>query len=414
MTQAIAVVQVTGARPRRPLDLPVLAVLGAVIGIYGWLMFLMSFHHDGIIGPRWGVPGTDYMVFWEAVQAAWSGDIALLTDSAALTAQLNTTFKDVLSSPLPPHPWVYPPIFLLALLPFAALPLYLSYSLFLLVTWLAVLGAGWRWAGPRGQRLGWFIALALAPAASNNVQSGQNAFLTLALLLGGIGLLGRRDLLAGALLGLLGFKPQFAILVPVALVAGGYWRALLAAAASALLAAAASAWVFGVALWRDWIGRTLTHAAPGDAAWQEWGRLWGTSVWTCARLLGAPGWLADAAQAAAALLAAAAVWRAFRRPLAPPLRLAVLLTAIVLAAPHCSPYDLILLNTAVLLLAGHVRDGGALAVRPLLLILPWYAPVIAVPRVFAVGYAVPLLMLMVLGAALFPRSSGLRGAASVV
>jgi hypothetical protein len=414
MTQAVESADGAASGGRRPIDLPALAVLGTAVGLYGWLMFLMSFHHDGIIGPRNGAPGTDYMVFWEAVRGARAGDLTLLADPVAMTARINAQFRDIIESPVPLHPWLYPPTFLLALLPFATLPLRPSYALFMIASWLLVLLAGWRWAGPPGRRAAWLIALALAPGASNNVLSGQNAFLTLALLFGGISLLGRRDIAAGALLGLLSFKPQLAVLAPVALIALGNWRALAAAAASAALAAAASAAVFGLAPWQDWLGRMIINGAPGDSAWVESGRLWGTSVWTCARLLGAPGWLANAAQGAAALLAAGAVWRAFRRPLDPALRLAVLLTAIVFAAPHCSQYDLLLLNASVLLLLGFVLDGGELAVRPMLWLLPWYAPLTAVPRVFVLGYAVPLLMLGVILVALFPLGPRRRDAASVV
>jgi hypothetical protein len=92
----------------------------------------------------------------------------------------------------------------------------------------------------------------------------------------------------------------------------------------------------------------------------------------------------------------------------------VLLTAIVFAAPHCSQYDLLLLNASVLLLLGFVLDGGELAVRPMLWLLPWYAPLTAVPRVFVLGYAVPLLMLGVILVALFPLGPRRRDAASVV
>jgi hypothetical protein len=65
----------------------------------------------------------------------------------------------------------------------------------------------------------WALGLALSPAASVNVIAGQNAFLTLALLLGDMGLLGRSDFVAGLILGLLSFMPQFAIMVAVALLA---------------------------------------------------------------------------------------------------------------------------------------------------------------------------------------------------
>jgi hypothetical protein len=390
----------------RPIDLPALAVLGGLVGLYGWLVFALAFDHDGVIGPRYNAPGSDYMVYWQAVRAALGGDFALMGDPVALTARINATFAGWLSSPIPLHPWLYPPTFLLALWPFAGLPFAASYALFQFATFAAAVAGAWCWAPTARRRMLWLAALALAPAASINVVSGQNAFLTLALLLGGVGLLGRADWVGGALLGLLSYKPQFAVLVPVALVALGKWRALAAAAAAALLAAAASAAVFGTAPWQDWIGRALagggTTGALGDAAWLEAGRLWGASVWTCAMLLGAPGWLADGAQAVAALLSAGAVWMAFRGPLAPDRRMAVLLAATLLAAPHCSQYDLLLLDAAVLLLVFSVLDGANLAVRPLLSFLPWVAPLWGVPRAMPAGFAVPWLLLGMIAVALAP------------
>jgi alpha-1,2-mannosyltransferase len=390
---------VTASSPRD--TVLVLAIPCALAGLYNWLVFAMAFHHDGLIGPRYNAPGTDYMVYWSAVRAALAGNFSLLGDPAALTEQINQTFQNWLSSPLPLHPWLYPPHFLLFLLPFAALPFAWSFALFQVATFAAAVVAGWCWGGPERWRGLWLIGMALAPAAAVNAVCGQNAFLTLALLLGGVGLLGRADIAAGAILGLLTYKPQFALLLPVALVALRNWRALAAAAGSAALAVAASAALFGIAPWQDWLGRTLAGGAPGDAVWVEWGRLWGLSIWTCARLLGAPGWLANMAQGLAALLAAGCVWMAFRRPLAPERRMATLLVATLLAAPHCSPYDLMLLAAAVLLLVRELLDGEALPVSAMLLLLPWAAPLAAVPRAIPAGFAVPLLMLGML-ALLFP------------
>ncbi len=396
MTQSAATV------PPRPIDLPALTILGGLVGLYGWLVFALAFDHDGLIGPRYNAPGSDYMVYWQAVRSAWAGDFALPGDAVALTARINAEFAGWLASPMPLHPWLYPPTFLLALLPFAALPFAASFALFQIVTFAAAVAGGWCWAATARRRMLWLVALALAPGAAINVVSGQNAFLTLALMLGGVGLLGRADIAAGALLGLLSYKPQFAVLAVVALAALGNGRALAAAVAAALLAAAASAAVFGAAPWQDWLGRTLSGGGPGDAAWLEKGRLWGVSVWTCATLLGAPGWLANAAQAVAALLSAGAVWLAFRRPLAADRRMAVLLAATLLAAPHCSQYDVLLLDAAVLLLVFSVLDGRVLAVRPVLLFLPWVAPLAAVPRAIPAGFAVPLLMLGTIAIALAP------------
>jgi hypothetical protein len=62
----------------------------------------------------------------------------------------------------------------------------------------------------------------------------------------------------------------------------------------------------------------------------------------------------------------------------------------------------LLLDAAVLLLVFSVLDGRVLAVRPVLLFLPWVAPLAAVPRAIPAGFAVPLLMLGTIAIALAP------------
>jgi hypothetical protein len=378
-----------------------LAALAVLLGLYGWAVFAMAFSHDGLIGPYFNAPGADYMVYWRATRAALAGDFALLGDPVAFTAELNRVFHDWLTDSLPLHPWLYPPSFLLFLLPFAVLPFALSYPAFQVASFAAAVAGALCWTGPARRRGLWLLGLALAPAAAVNAVAGQNALLTLALLLGGVGLLGRADVAAGAILGLLTYKPQFALLLPVALLALGNWRALAAAAASAALTVAASAAIFGVAPWQDWLERTLPGGGPGDAAWQEAGRLWGLSAWACARVLGAPDWLASCAQAAAVLLAAAAVWLAFRRRCGRDRRMAVLLTATLVAAPHSSPYDLMLLAAVVLLEFRALLDGTPV-LRPSLLLLPWAAPLAPVPRQALLGLCVPAMMLVLLAVLVAP------------
>ena len=74
------------------------------------------------------------------------------------------------------------------------------------------------------------LSALLAPASLINLLYGQNGFLTAALLVGGIRLAPSRPLSGGVLLGLLAYKPQFGLVVVVALVAARLWRAIFAAA----------------------------------------------------------------------------------------------------------------------------------------------------------------------------------------
>ena len=108
------------------------------------------------------------------------------------------------------------------------------------------------------------------------------------------------------------------------------------------------------------------------------------------------------------ILAAACTWIAFSKQFGRDRRMAVLLTATLIAAPHSSYYDLVLLVAGALLLYREMLDGIAVLPRPLLLMLPWYAPLAVGPRSWVLGFGVPMVILGVLLILLRPaRQDGL-------
>lgn len=361
------------------------AALAVPFGLYAWAEVLATgLGHDGVIGPKANALGTDWMIYYAVARAVLAGDPALVYDGTRLTAAVNADFVGQLSSPLPYHAFLYSPAALLLLLPFALLPFLPSYALGQVLSFAGL-------ATALRDRLLVGAAL-LSPAAANNVVSGQNGFLTAALLVGGVGLVERAPWTGGALLGLLSYKPQCALMVPVALVAARQWRALGAAAASAAGLAGAALLLLGPGLWRRWIGLALAPPSDVSQTWRDWGRLWDDSVYTCATLLGAPDAVANGAQILAILLAAALTWLAFRRDLAADLRLAVLLAASAVAAPHVSSYDLVLLAPAATIVVRRRLEEGA---RPLALLLPlalWLAPLFNPPRNVPLGLLTPLMI----------------------
>jgi hypothetical protein len=372
-----------------------LALAAALAGLYGWaVLAATATGHDGAIGPRFNAPGADWVIFLAAARAFFTGDLAHIYDQVWITQAVNTGFAHWLSGPEPFPLFPYPPVFLMLVLPFAKLPVGWSLTLSQLVTFGALALAVRRLAADRAAYLFLVGALMLCPAASNNVLAGQNAFLTLALIAGGVLCRPGRPLLAGALLGLVIFKPQYFLLLPLALVAARDGRAVTGMAVSALLFAAASVLLFGPGLWWDWINVYLhpQHTMAVNAT--DWGHMWDESVSTCVTLLGAPGWLARAAQGLAMLAAAGAVWRAFRRDLPAEVQLGILLAAALLASPHVSPYDLILAALAGLILAARMGEG-ARDPRPLALILPlmaWLGALYNPPRVNPAGFLTPLVL----------------------
>ena len=376
-----------------PAALPALAA-----ALYGWAVFASTFDHPGSIGFNYIAPGSDWMVLYGAVRLAMTGHFALTLDSDGFTRYINATFAHWLPEPMFYRPWVYPPAFLILLLPFGLLGFAASYAAFQIVG-AGLLAAALLYRPDRKAAAGWIALAALAcPAASISVVDGQCGFLVAGLLVLGFRLLPMRPLLAGAVLGLVCVKPQFGLMIPVALLAGRQWRGIAGAAASVLGLAAASAAAFGWQPWLWWVNRAAFSYGTAGSEWASFERMWGNSVYACAALLHCPPSVSLALQVCAAAAAAWCVWRAWRSALAPDRKLAILLAATILAAPHFSTYDMILLAMAGLLWlaslpAPRLADG-------ILVLLLWLAPLLAPPALVPVGRAEPLLVLWFLVVAL--------------
>ena len=216
-----------------------LAYLAAAIG--------QLFHSHHLIFESGACVGGDFVNLYAASIAALKGDPASVYDIHRQHLQEVAVMAGKDSGVLGFH---YPPMFLLIVLPLSTLPFVASWVVFEAVTlagYLAVL----RRIAP--VPLGLWLAITF-PAVIINFMCGQNGFLTTALIGGGLLLLDRCPLLAGLLFGLMAYKPQFAILIPLALIVARLWRALIATAISTILFAAASLAVFGAPAWRAFAG----------------------------------------------------------------------------------------------------------------------------------------------------------------
>jgi alpha-1,2-mannosyltransferase len=148
--------------------------------------------------------------------------------------------------------WQYPPIALLLVYPLAFLP-----YLWSLASWLAVgiacyITVLWRILP---QPLTLVVGLAF-PAVLLTIEHGQNALLSTSFLGWALLLLIRRPITAGVLLGFLSFKPQLGVLLPIALVAGGHWKTILAAMLTGAGLVATTVALFGGGIWHEFIAST--------------------------------------------------------------------------------------------------------------------------------------------------------------
>ncbi|MBV9734927.1 MAG: DUF2029 domain-containing protein [Acidisphaera sp.] len=276
----------------------------------------------------------------------------------------------------------YPPVFLLLCAPLARLPYLPAFLLFAVGTLAAFVAVARRVIGREGWRD--MLPLLAFPALPWTLGIGQNALLTASLFGFATLLVDRRPLLAGLCFGALCYKPHFGVLVPVALAAGGHWRAFAAAAASAALLVLLSVLAFGLGSWRAFFAAFA--AAPALYQSGRIGFAGMISVFGAARLAGLSPSVAYGLQAIAALLAAATVAWLWRCCASLPVRAAGLLAATLAAVPLALFYELMLAALAGAWLVREARQGGYLLGEK-----PAFAAIAAVALVSrGLGMAVPL------------------------
>ena len=221
-------------------------------------------------------------------------------------------------------------------------------------------------------RLAW-VAL-IAPGTTIEVIAGQTGLLSGALFVGGLRLVGSRPWLGGALLGLLTFKPQLGLLIPVALVAMRAWRAIGGALLSAAGLMLAGLLVSGTDTVALWLGALPAYATDFAARSVRFGMM----PTTLANLLlvGVPHDVAAVLQGVVAVGASVLVWRVFRRAADyGPREVLILAAATFLATPHAFVYDMPLLTGAALVYGSSGRSW----IVALVLVLPaamlWSGPI---------------------------------------
>jgi Glycosyltransferase family 87 len=302
---------------------------------------------------RTAMAARDYTDMWAAGHLVALGKGGTLFDLAAFNAALHSMF----GAGFPHQVWPYPPPILLLAVPLSTLPLLPGFLLYTAGTlgllWLALRCGGLTPAA--------CSAVLVSPAVADNALSGQNAGLTSAVLFGGLALVHRRPVLAGAILGVLIIKPQLGILVPVCLVASGNWRAILAMAISVSLLIMLSGVLFGLDGWVGFFEQTRpVIAAVMEAPWQALpSQQIFASPLMAARSVGASIHVAYYLQAAVALVCAAVAWWTWRTPRVDPILRAVLTGLLALAAsPWVHTYDMIPLSVAIVVLVTTARRSS--------------------------------------------------------
>ncbi|WP_232492210.1 glycosyltransferase family 87 protein [Novosphingobium kaempferiae] len=359
------------------------------------LVLLVATSRDGV--DRNGfLLGSDFISFWTVGRMLGEG--ANVYDGAAHVAAQRAYFA-------PENGYTaffYPPSFLPFCRPLGWLGYFPALATWLVVTGaahLAAVRAWWRDAGVPAPL--WLLFLGF-PAVPIVATHGQTAFLVAALLGGGAWLVRSRPVLAGVLLGLATIKPQFGLLLPVALLLTREWRTIGSALVTAMVLAAATTALYGAQVWPDWLAasaRAQDAMAEGAVGYAKM-----VSPFAALRLLGVPTGAAYAVQAVVSLgVAGLLAWAAWNKRWSPGLA-ALTLAGAPLVTPFVLDYDLVLLAFPLLWLTGQGLRDGFRDWEKLAILLAIAAPAFARPLAMNAGVPVMPLVLALLFAVVWRRA----------
>lgn len=309
--------------------------------------------------------GTDFSNVWTAGWMADHGQAAAAWDWSAHHGVQKAVHHD---PHIPFYGWHYPPPFLIIAALLAKFPYTLALALWQGLTLALAALVAQRVLPGRDALL---VSLG-APVVLVCLGHGQNAFMTAALLGGGMALLDRRPWVAGALLGCLCYKPQFAVLIPVVIAARGNWRAFLSAGATVTALCLLTVAIWGWGVWAAFIGSLpLTQHIIIEAGATGWEKI--QSPFAAIRQWGGSIPLAYAVQSvatvAAVLVAGLVTWCSTMA-----VRGAAVLAAALLCTPYVLDYDYVLLGMAIAFLVADMRVRGTLAWEPTWLAYAWMTP----------------------------------------
>ena len=314
--------------------------------------------------------GPDFIDVYAAGKMAFAGDAHSIYDWDKHHAAEQAVFG---GRDIPYYGWHYPPLFLLIAAPLALLPYAWSLLLYLGTTLAGYAGVMWRVV--KHERAGLLLALAF-PAVFVNAFHGQNAFLTTALLGGGLLLLDESPWLAGILLGCLVYKPQLAALALLMPLVTLRWRVVASAALTIAALSLLTIAIFDIETWQAFFASsTLTRTIVLEAGSTGWEKI--QSVFAGVRMLGGGVMLAYALQGVVAIAAIAATVWAWRAKIPYAVQCAVLCLATPLITPYILDYDLVLLALPIAWLALEGREHGFLPWEKNVLFLLWILPLVS-------------------------------------
>jgi hypothetical protein len=353
----------------RLFNVAAVVLLGACLGLY--VMEIASTWVPGLLREssisnkvnRW--VGTEFRIFWIGSFMALNGELHDIYNTSKFE-EVEKHLTDYTKG----HVWLYPPTYLLMVLPLSLMPYLASLAVWLALTLLCYLLV-LRRICPQPYVIFWILFF---PGIVANFLVGHNGFVSGALLGGGLLCLNSSPVLAGILLGLSFYKPQLGILIPLALLAGRRWKVLAIAALSAICIGLASALIFG---YQAWLG--FLHNIPLAEKLTETPGFWAKmpTIYTTARLAGTGILLAWTLQGLVMCGVSAGVYWVWSGHATPACRAAILILGILLFTRYAFIYDYAILAIPLAWLWQEGQTTGWLPLEKPLLLYGWFTPALS-------------------------------------
>jgi Glycosyltransferase family 87 len=312
--------------------------------------------------------GTDFSDVWTAGKMAVDGSAAKIwswPDHFAVQRLVHH------KADVEFYGWHYPPPFLLVAWLLAQLPYIPALIAWQLSTLAPFTRMMWQLV-PRRETI--LLTLA-APVTLICLTHGHNGFLTALLLGGGLMVLDKRPFVAGLLFGCLVYKPQFALVLPVLLLAGRHWRAVAGAMVSAAALVGLTLAIWGWPVWQAFIGSLpLTQHVVIEQGSTGFYKI--MSPFAAVRLWGGSIGLGYAVQSmVTAASIAALAWLSWSKARSG-LRNAFVCAAAILSTPYVLDYDLVVLLPALAWLWLDAKEHGFLRWEATLMAFIWFTPLV--------------------------------------
>ncbi len=310
--------------------------------------------------------GYDFITFWSAGYLALEG----MPEAAFIRERIVEIQQFAVPGNNAVFLWHYPPTFMLLTTVLAAIPYVTSYFLFI--------GGGFLFYVYSLKRLfqhRYALLLIVAyPAVYLTMVHGQNSLLSAGLLACAIFCFRTKPVMAGVFIGLLAFKPQLGVLIPLVLIVSQQWKVFWSAVLTTCLFVGLSLIVFGWELWSVFFqNMSVVKSLMGQ------GLLLSEKMPSLYVTLKMSGLTDDLSYAVHWVMASGVVgtliWLWYRSgPTA--MAFAALIPAALLILPYLFDYEMTLLAIPIALLAMDIAQKGGVLWEKTILVCGFVTPLI--------------------------------------